>query len=266
MLTPAQMKARDNRLTASVAPVVMGDDQAKLTERWKVAIGATPEPDLSDVWAVQWGVHGEQFALDWHERTTGHALTERGTFCQHPKLPYIGCTLDAYRAFDDCVLDCKVSSSFNPLDDLQDYYTPQIIVQMRCRNASRGALLIVHGTAAPRELEIKPDPEYESEMWSRLAAFWVCVETLTPPTALPKMIPPGQWRKVVLDGEGSQPNWAPDMMASLRVWRHTKGQADMYATAAKEIREIIPEDVGLIEFENLRVIRNRAGAITVKRA
>jgi hypothetical protein len=39
----------------------------------------------------------------------------------------------------------------------------------------------------------------------------------------------------------------------------------MYAEANKELRDIIPDDVGLIEFENMRVIRNRAGSITVKR-
>jgi hypothetical protein len=267
VLTQAQLKARENRLTASVAPVVMGDDQSKLTERWKVAIGAMPEPDLSDVWAVQWGSHGETFTLDWHERKTGQPLTERGTFCPHPTLPYIGCTLDAYRAFDDCVLDCKVSSSFNPLDDIIEYYTPQIIVQMRCRQAARGALLVVHGTAAPRELEIKADPEYEKELWERMAAFWLCVETLTPPMALPKAIPPSQWRKIVLDpdNEGVWPNWGQDMAACLRVWKFTKAHAEMYAEANKELRDIIPDDVGLIEFENMRVIRNRAGSITVKR-
>ena len=267
MLTPTQLKARANHLTASVAPVVMGDDQAKLTERWKVAVGAIPEPDLSDAWAVQWGSYGEPFVLDWHQRKTGHALTDRGAFFEHPSLPYVGCTLDAYRAFDDCVIDCKVSSSFNPLDDLIEHYTPQIIVQVRCRQATRGALLIVHGTAAPREFEIAIDPDYESELWTRMAAFWLCVETLTPPVALPKMVPPSQWRNVVLstDNESHWPNWGQEMASCLRVWSHTKAHADMYAEANKEIRAILPDDVGRIEFENLRVIRNRAGAVTVKR-
>jgi len=267
MLTPTQMKARADHLTASVAPVVMSDDQVKLTERWKVAIGALPEPDLSDEWAPSLGSYLETFVLDWHQRMTGYNLIERGKFFEHPTRPYIGCTLDAYRPFDDTVIDCKVSSSFNPLDDIIDYYTPQVIVQARCKGAARGALLIVHGTAAPREFEVKFDKSYEDELWSRLAAFWVCVETLTPPAALPKRVPPEQWRSVALsaDNEKRWPNWGPDMASNLRVWGFTKAHADMHAEANKEIRKIIPEDVGRIEYENFRIIRNRAGAITVKR-
>ena len=267
MLTEAQQALRKNHFTASMAPALMGSDQAKLTEHWKVCTGQIEPPDLADVWPVQLGSYMEPFALDWHERKTGHALTHRGEFYEHPERKFVGATVDAIRDFDKAVLDCKVSSAFNPLDDIIRYYTPQIIVQMRSAGMPRGVLLICHGTAEPREYEVFPDADYEAEFWQRVDAFWVCVQTWTEPVALPKVTPPDQWRTVNLDNakQSEWPNWGADMVAHLDVWGRTKVAADLHADANKEIRKLLPEDVGRVDRGAVCIVRNRAGAVSVKR-
>lgn len=250
-----------------MAPVLMESDQAKLTEQWKICTGQVSEPDLSDNWQVEVGNLLEQPALNRYQRIGGHTLSHRGEFFQHPDKPFVGCTIDAIREFDQTVIDCKACSNFNPLDNIIRHYTPQIIVQMRCTGMPRGALLVCHGFANPRELEIVPDADYEAELWRRVHSFWLCVETWTEPVALPQVTPPDQWRAITLDmnNRESWPNWGPDMAAQLNVWGRTKVQADLHAEANKELRKLLPEDVGCVDYAGVKVIRNRAGAVTVKR-
>jgi hypothetical protein len=265
MLTAEQRKAREHHFTASVAPIVMWGDETELLRLWREMIGEVEPPNLDDVWPVQLGSYLESFILDWHERTTGWELTERGRVVQHPGLPYVAATLDAYRAFDDCTLDAKVCNSWQPIDDIVARYTPQCLVQKACRQTARCALLIMHGTAEPREIEIISDADYEREMWSRIASFWMCVEALVPPVPLPKKVPPEQWRTVDLN-QDEKPNWGHQMIPQLQQWADTKAAADCNAHAADVAKSLTPLDVGCVRFSNITVKRDRRGYLSIKAA
>src|SRR5262245_53314737 len=160
-LNAAQLAQRAGKITASFAPQLLAGDTPAIHNKWLELIGDptwVPE-DLSNEWAPAWGAYGEPFIRDWHERKTAHTLHRRGEVVQHPTLDYVACTLDAYRAFDDCVIDAKVSGAYIPIDAIIAYYTPQLIVQRACVGAARAALLIVHGSAAPHEYEIIIDQD-----------------------------------------------------------------------------------------------------------
>jgi hypothetical protein len=267
MLTDTQRRLREYKTTASSAPVIMNGDGAELLALWRERIGEAEPEDFTDHWPVQLGSHLEPFVLDWHERRTGHVLTERGDVVPHPEHSFVSATLDAYRAFDDTVLDCKVSSAWRPLDDIIGYYTPQIIVQMRCRQCARGALLICHGAAEPKEYDITADPDYEREMWQRLAAFQLCCETFTPPVPLPRVIPPEQWRSIDLNSPVvNWPNWGHALAPVLRTWTDTKDAADEHNQANRDLRLLLPDDVGLVTFKDITIKRARNSAVSVKRS
>ena len=161
MLSPVQARAREHKTTASQAPIIMSGDDAKILRLWQERIGEIEPGDLRDHWPVQLGSYLESFVLDWHERKTRFELTERGKFVAHPALDNIGATLDSYRPIDDSVVEVKVCGGWQPLNDIVAHYTPQVIVQMRCRQSAHGALLVVHGGAEPQEIPIVPDPNYE---------------------------------------------------------------------------------------------------------
>jgi hypothetical protein len=265
MLTAEQRKAREFHFTASVAPIVMWGDEAELLRLWREMIGEIEPPDFSDNWPVQLGSFLENFILDWHERNTGYALTERGRVVQHTGLPHICATLDAFRAHDDCTIDAKICNSWQSLDSIIDRYTPQCLVQKACRQAARCALLIMHGTAEPREIEIISDADYEREMWSRITSFWMCVEALVPPVPLPKRVPPELWRTVDLDQE-PKPNWGHSIIPELQQWADTKAAADCNTHAADVAKSLIPPDVGCVRFSNITVKRDRRGYLSIKAA
>lgn len=271
-LTAAQLAAREGKITASFAPQLMAGDIPAIHNKWLELIGDPswqPE-DLSDNWPVQFGSFIEGFALDWHERRTQYALTRRGEVVQHPILPHVACTLDGFREFDQCAIDCKCVGHWRKLDEVLAFYQPQLILQRACVRSINCALLIVHGGAAPVEYSVTIDPDYEVMVWQRIDQFWRCVQLLIPPVEgmkLPPLTPPEQWRTIDLD----QPdqlvayNWAPDMKLQLGTWDATHDAAQRNETARDEIKKLLPEDAGKLSCGGLTVTRNRARAVSIKR-
>ena len=270
MLTPAQLAAREGCITASFLPQLMAGKDDAIHNKWLELIGDPswlPE-DLSDNWPVLVGNLLEQPALDWHERKRQHPLIRRGDVVRHPTLSYVACTLDAYREHDDTVIECKATGTWMSLDEVIAHYTPQVIVQRACVGCRHAALLIVHGTAEPVEYAIAIDPDYEAVLWQRVAQFQHCVETLTPPVAMPTVTPPEQWRAIDLDqdSEESRANWATVIKLHLETWAQHQDSAQAFDTAKTEIKALLPEDCRKLTFAGMLVTRARNRAVTIKRA
>jgi len=265
MLSEEIKQLRKFKFTASMAPALMSEKPEYLIEAWLRATGQLPEPETT--WPMKLGSHCEPLILDHHQEKTGHALTERGTFVAHPTIADVSATLDAYRAVDDCVLDAKCSGSWQPIDKIIDFYAPQIVVQQSCRGASKGALLIMHGTAEPREYPVNVNAAYEDELWRRIATFQQHVADLTPPTALPEVVPPERWRTVNLHPSERDrwPNWGEDALEHLQNWNDHKDSADAFAAASGAVKRLIPDDVGHLIAPGVEVLRNRANALSIRR-
>ena len=266
MLTEHQKRAREFKTTASQAPVIMAGERDELIRLWQERIGEIEPEDLSQKWPVALGVHCEPLILDWHERKMGMELTERGSFHTHPVYRNIGATLDAYRPATDTVIEAKTTGQFVRLDDAVNFYTPQVIVQMRCRNAAAGALLIMHGSAEPVEIPIVPDADYEDRMWERLLGFELCVQTMQPPVPLPALVPPSQWRSISLDDLPTWPNWAHEAALDLERWRDVRPLAIEFEEITAHIKALLPDDVGRLDYAGISVRRNRRGILTIREA
>src|SRR5262245_25557612 len=177
---------RTGKITASFTPWLMKGDEPKIRNEWFKLTGDpryVPE-DFADDWGVQFGIFIQPHALDWHERRTRLELSRRDEFVVHPTLPYVGCTLDAFRAAANTVVDCKAIHGASDIDKAVAHYTPQMVVQRACTGADYAALLIVHGGGEPFEVNVPIDPEYELRVFERIAAFWQCVQQRIPPVAI----------------------------------------------------------------------------------
>jgi hypothetical protein len=267
-LSKAQLAARDGKLTASFASPLCAGNETVILNRWKELIGdPSYSPDtFDDNWPVQFGAFVEPFALDWHERKTHHELTRRGEVVTHPTRPHVCATIDSYRAHDNTVIDCKVSNEFHDLDALLRYHSPQLLVQMECTGAVYSALLVVHGGGEPQELQAHFSEAWAAQVWQTLDAFWRCVETLTPPVAIPLPPPPPEkWRKIDLDApEGGQHNWAAEMRELAGRWAASIAAAKDNAEAATQIKALMPTDCGYLATGIVEVKRNRARSLSIK--
>jgi hypothetical protein len=127
-------------------------------------------------------------------------------------------------------------------------------------------LLIVHGGGEPKEYPIEVDEAYEKELWTRVAAFQLNVMLMTPPSELPKMVPPEKWRTVDLSDEYSSdwPNWGQDMREFLQVWAETADAHTLHTDAAGSAKKLMPDDVGRVEADGVLMVRNKINSITIK--
>lgn len=260
MLTETQKQLRHGRIGASFVPALMAGDEPTMLREWMRLVEHPDyvEEDLGDNWAVQFGSYIEAFALDWHQRKTGRELTNRGGFVPHPTLPYLSCTLDAYRPDDATVIDCKAPGRWRVLDDVLTYYPGQLVVQKACMHAQNAALLIVHGGDEPTEYACDWTDEYESEVWTRLAWFWDRVNTLEPPCAIPAA--KGSVKAVRTVDMSRSNTWA----TAAAQWINNKQAAGLFNRAAKDIKGLIQDDVARAYGAGIEATRNRAGALTIK--
>lgn len=260
MLTEEQQRLRAGKVTASFVPYLLAGDEAKIMREWQRLVDAPDyEPeDLSASWPVAFGSWIEPFALDWHQAKTGRALTRRGEVVTHPEMGHVACTLDAYRADDCCVIDCKAPGMWRKLDDVRAHYTPQMVVQRACVGAECAALLVVHGGSEPTECPIEWDAEYEAAVWSRIAWFWNCVQELVAPVAVAPVAAPVPPVKTY-DMAGSNA-WSVQAGA----WLAHRDAAKAFTAAEKELKALVPADAKRAHGAGIECKRAKNGAVTIK--
>lgn len=260
MLTAEQHAKRDGKIGASFIPMLMAAKPEEILNEWRRLVGDPDyvEPDFSDNWPVQFGSYVEPFALNWVEKKTGMPLTMRGVWCPHPELDYLGATLDAYRAAEKRVLDCKTCHAFRVLEDVQAYYTAQLVVQKSAVNAHNTSLLVVHGGLEAKELDVTWDADYERQVWERIKWFWGRVETLQPPCEIPPV--KGAAAAVRIVDMTRNNKWANEA----GIYLANKPAAKLFTAAEKAIKELIGADVAKAHGHGIIASRNKAGAISIK--
>lgn len=261
MLSPSQLQARDGKVTASFLPKLMSGDTAAIMNEWRRCIG-DPDweaEDLDGKWPVAFGSFIEPFALDWHEGKTGQTLTRRGEVVVHPERPHFCCTLDAYRPSDNTVIDCKAPGMWRKIDDVLAQYIPQMVGQRACVGAQNASLLVVHGGSEPVEYPVTWDDVYEAEVWTRVDAFWLCVQTLTPPCEVPAIPTPVKAAKIYDFGTHNQ--WCAEAVT----WLTTRDAAKDFSAAEKTLKGLIPADASGVTGAGIHATRNKAGSISIRK-
>jgi hypothetical protein len=210
------------------------------------------------VWAVQFGSYIEKFALDWHAKKTHCKLTRRGEVVTHPKFSHVSCTLDAFCPDTNTVIDVKAPGQWRKLDDIIQYYTPQMIVQRACVDAGQASLLIVHGGSEPTEYPVEFDAAYEHEVFNRIATFWQCVEEMTPPFDVEPSLAPVP---AIIEYDFSTNNeWCNEA----GIWLENKEASKKFTDAAVNIKKHMPADGIIATGGGITVSRNKAGSLTIK--
>jgi len=265
MLSPSLQPAtlspeRDTRVGASFLPALMAGKTDEIMREWQRLTGdpAYMPVNFEDNWPVNLGKYLEPLAVDWHQRKTGQPLTRRGEWVRHPHRDWLGCTLDAWRATTDTVLDAKCVGQWRKLDEVISYYTPQLIVQRDCTGAANASLLIIHGGSEPVEYPVTWTAGYEADVWTRLDEFWDCVTSLTPPCELPAALAPVPAVRTV-DMSGSN-SWT----AEAATWLLNKSAAKDFDAAARELKALVPADAVRCHGGGVEINRNKAGSLSIK--
>jgi predicted phage-related endonuclease len=261
-LTLEQRKARDGKLTASRIACLMTGNAEKIMDLWREMVGdpSYVDEDLSAVWPVQLGSATEQLNLDWYERKTGRKATCRGEVVVHPIHTYAACTLDGYDSEIDAVIECKHVGGFEQRATVIARYMPQVQWQMMVTECTKAVLSLIEGAREPALEEIAYDAAYCGELWARAAAFMLCVQTLTPPVALPAVAAPVAKPAKVYDMASSNA-WGEHA----GIWLAHRDAAKKFDGAAKELKALVAADAAKAHGHGIVAVRDGRG-VTIKEA
>ncbi len=257
MLSPAQLAAREGKLTASRVACLMKGDSIAIMRLYRELIGEEVPEDLSHVWPVRLGEATEQLNLDWYEQQ-GNPLSRRGNVVAHPKYDWAAATLDAWADTLGCPIECKHVGGREPLEVVIERYQPQMQWQMECTGATQCGLSVIMGANAPVVEYIERDADYAAEMVKRGLQFISCVRQHIEPVALPAVAAPIDPSRVY-DMTGSNV-WA----ANAATWLETKQFSDLCKDAEKTLKAFMPEDAKKAFGHAVQITRDRAGRMSLR--
>ena len=258
MLTRTQIEAREGKITASRVACLMTGDEAEVMNLWREMTGdpSFVPDDLSDVWPVQLGSCTEYLNLDWFERKYG-PVSRRGEVATG-KDDWAAATLDGWSEQHGCPIECKHVGGRELRETIIARYQPQMHWQMIVTGAKQCAISIIEAANEPVVDFIDFEPDYAKELYTRAAAFMVCVKTLTPPFALAPVEPPVVAVKTYnMTGNNS---WANDAYT----WITTRQPAKDNAAAEKALKALVPADAIACHGHGIQIKRNRAGSLSLR--
>lgn len=258
MLTQSQIAARAGKLTASRMACLMRADKEAILRLYRELIGEEAEEDLTGVWPVQLGAATEKLNLDWFERKHG-LLARRGEVVVHPDHSWAAATLDAWSPSLACPVETKHVGGREPLNTIIERYQPQCQWQMFVTRAKECALSVIMGADEPIVEFIPYAPDYAKEMLSRGSAFMVCVRTLTPPVELDPVLPPADASRYY-DMTGNN-MWA----AEAATWLNTRQGFESCRAAEALLKELVPADAKKAFGYGVRITRDRAGRLSLRK-
>ncbi len=260
MLSPAQLQARDGRLTASRVACLMTGDAEKIFDLWRELTGdpAFVAEDLSDVWAVQLGSHTEVLNLDWYERRTGKPLSKRGDVIVHPQCDWAAATLDAWDDSLAAPVECKHVGGFEKIEAVVGRYQPQAHWQMIVTGARQCVFSIIEGAREPVIEIVDRDAGYAAELWSRAEKFMQCVFELRPPVVLTPVEAPVKPERIYDFASNNQ--WVSEAVS----WVQNRQAAKDFAASEKMLKSLVPADAAKVFGGGVECRRDKANRLSLR--
>jgi len=281
-LSEGQLAERKLHLHAGDAAPIMAGDYRSVWARFQPDY--QPE-DLSGEFRVQLGSYTEPFGLWWTEKTTGRevkyysdnplarhiwqALTGREAGAElfaDPYRPFMACNMDALTTTplgDWAALDAKHVSRAGDAEVLR--YTPAGIWQATVVGLDWWGIAPIVGNRWEQPIFQEVDPLYQAELIARARECWGYIERgeepldrtepVPPPTPQPKL------RQINLDllAHEDRPNWAGEFQRLARDFAETKSAFDKHAITRENLKQLVPEDIGLVKLGLVRFKRDNRG-------
>jgi putative phage-type endonuclease len=149
-------------------------------------IGETPE--ASDTDAMYWGTRLEDLVAREFARQTGYKVQRRNTMLRHPTIPYLIGHVDRIvtsHPGGPAVLEAKTTSVYRKADWADGQAPLPYVIQVQhyldLTGYRTGYLAVLIGGRDFRIVPVEPNDDLIRQMHEAADAFWLCVETRTPP-------------------------------------------------------------------------------------
>ncbi len=253
-LTAKQIAERKAYVGGSDANVLLSGDVEKIHQLWQVKRGLAEPDDLSGVLPVMLGSYTEPFNRAWFEKVTGRAVTDVGVEYASLEHAWMAATIDGLTDGGNTVFEAKHVSAFAKSEEALARYMPQLTHNMIVTGAKRAVLSVLFGNHKHEVFDVSLDQSYADTLIEIEAAFWRCVQTGTPPSAIEVKAPVVPVRTVDMTGSNQ---WA----AAAADWTTNKAAAATFEAAAKALRALVEDDVQVATGHGIVAKRNKAGSI-----
>jgi predicted phage-related endonuclease len=251
---------RCSYIGGSDARTVMGHDEAALVLLWQEKRGEIDPEDLSNNLLVQFGVETEELNRRWFERETGRRLGNIQRFVRHPKLDWMGATLDGMVKEETAVFEAKFMLPWSFTEEgAAEKHMPQLQHNMLVTGARRAYLSILTGGGKWVSIEVDADPVYQTVLLQVERIFWRCVKTGEVPSIFGAE-PPRAKLPVVRVVDMSTSNAWGEYAAT---FARTRAAHAEHETAKEELKLLVPEDVREAIGHGVRAKRSKSGAISI---
>ena len=235
------------------------EDESALLRLWQEKRGEIQPEDLSGNLLVQFGCATEELNRRWFERETGHSIGAVQRFVRHPKLEWMGATLDGIVPDDGAVFEAKFMLPWNFAEDVAaDKHMAQLQHNMLVTGARRAYLSILTGGAKWVYMEVEADPVYQTVLLQVERIFWRCVQTGEPPKVFGVEPPKVKVAAVKVVDMTASNSWAE--YAS--IFLQTRCAHIAHDNAKGELKALIPEDAREAFGHGVRAKRSKTGAIS----
>ena len=262
-MKPAIPKAsyggRRNFIGGSDARVIMGSDETALLRLWREKRGEVEPEDLSDNLIVQLGIVTEHLNRQWFERNTGQPIKDVQKRVYHPKLRWMGATLDGMVSTTGAIFESKFMLPWSFSEEIAaQKYMPQLQHNMWVTNATTSVLSVITGGGKWVEIAVPADSLYQHLLFTAEKKFWRCVESGEPPRLFGIETPPPRIEAVRVVDMSSSNAWAE----FAGQFRETHNAFFKHETAKAELKALMPNDACEAVGHGVRAKRSKSGAVS----
>ena len=251
--------ARASYIGGSDARVIMGEDEAALLRLWREKRGETEPEDLSANLLVQLGLITEELNRRWFERETGHELEQVQKFVRHPKIDWMGATLDGMVKQETAVFESKFMLPWSFSEEgAAEKHMPQLQHNMLVTETCRAYLSIITGGGKWVSIEVEADAVYQMVLLQVERVFWRCVRTGEVPQVYGAEPPKAKLPIVRVIDMSASNAWGEHAITFAR----TRAAHAAHEKAKAELKLLVPEDAREAFGHGVRAKRSKSGAIS----
>ena len=237
----------------------MGGDEATLIRLWREKRGEIEPEDLSTNLVVQLGAITEELNRRWFESQTGRGIEHVQKFVRHPKLDWMGATLDGLVKEETAVFESKfmLPWSFSE-ESAAEKHMPQLQHNMLVTGTRRAYLSIITGGGKWVSIEVEADAVYQTVLLQVERVFWRCVRTGEAPRVYGAEPPKAKLPIVRVIDMSASNAWGEHAITFAR----TRAAHAEHEKAKAELKLLVPEDAREAFGHGVRAKRSKSGAIS----